>query len=397
MKWRKEILIELSKIGRENKQTTPVPDILQFNDLYDRSGELKSEELNEEEKNKISKFLILNAILDQGPDIVGVRRLLKESINDLYRRDIDLLANPSDFFEHIGIVSEIIEKNHKEIKNDRAEDWAEEQGTAPEKYSLYFSQSQRGMRSNKRIGWYLMGRWGTPFFNFVLLKKDEKNVIDFIEGFESSEKMSRKLKKHDRYGLGKAIGNKACHLFAKWYIYSYDLVTDRHLNPTINGVEKDKGWNGYSYEMPFDSNIGRVLFRTGWFYEWTDEDSLIADNAIQEGRGKSGAHYLRVTNVRRNSDAEKGIDDELKSNYGEIVTQHLKTKTKRWRNLYISKIPNALLLDTEYEIGELDDGLMYIGTNYCTNTGDPDCQECPINDYCKGFRENNDLIENYRT
>jgi len=32
------------------------------------------------------------------------------------------------------------------------------------------------------------------------------------------------MKDDERYGLGKAIGDKAAHLFAKWYVHCFELA-----------------------------------------------------------------------------------------------------------------------------------------------------------------------------
>ena len=36
-------------------------------------------------------------------------------------------------------------------------------------------------------------------------------------------------------------------------------------------------------------------------------------------------------------------------------------------------------------------------TTYCFNHAEPKCNECSINDLCKGYCENNSLIKNYTT
>ena len=58
-------------------------------------------------------------------------------------------------------------------------------------------------------------------------------------------------------GMGKSIGNKACHLLVKWLIYSYKLIQS-----------EDNKWSQNSYEIPFNSNAGRVLFMTGFFHNF---------------------------------------------------------------------------------------------------------------------------------
>ncbi|EHP82733.1 hypothetical protein [Methanotorris formicicus] len=128
-------------------------------------------------------------------------------------------------------------------------------------YNLFFAQSQRGIVSIKQVLDYAIHRWGTPLAMFMLLEKDlEKEnkqsvepFIKYLEKYDSAELMTEKLKEDERYGLGSAIGNKACHLFAKLYVSRLNLKK-----------RNDSGWTGISYEVPFDSNAGRVLFRCGF-------------------------------------------------------------------------------------------------------------------------------------
>ena len=53
--------------------------------------------------------------------------------------------------------------------------------------------------------------------------------------------------------------------------------------------------------------------------------------------------------------------------------------------------------DEGLSIRNLDDGLMHIGTQYCSNLATPRCRACPIRALCRGTREAPELIERYRT
>jgi hypothetical protein len=52
--------------------------------------------------------------------------------------------------------------------------------------------------------------------------------------------MSQELKSNERYGLGKAIGDKACHLFAKWAVsrFSGPSAVSAH-GPTVASNSTD--------------------------------------------------------------------------------------------------------------------------------------------------------------
>ncbi len=83
--------------------------------------------------------------------------------------------------------------------------------------------------------------------------------------------------------------------------------------------------------------------------------------------------------------------------YESICIEYLKVRKRRLSKIEIQRIPNVLLLNTDYGIGDLDDGLIYIGTNYCLNHDNPKCMDCPIKSLCVGSKRNNELITNYST
>jgi hypothetical protein len=197
--------------------------------------------------------------------------------------------------------------------------------------------------------------------------------------------MSREIKDNIRYGLGKAIGDKATHLFAKWYIHTFSIC-----------CKTDDAWSNISYELPFDSNVGRVLFRTGFLFELATLEDYENWNVIQKNAGKSGKHYIRVTNLR--GKAVKNIsDNKFREDYQNIAINFLKTKKRSPKNIEIQQIFNVFLKDTQYGIGNLDDGMICIGTNFCKNHDTALCDKCPIRELCEGFNNNKELIDDYRT
>jgi len=198
--------------------------------------------------------------------------------------------------------------------------------------------------------------------------------------------MSKELKNHERYGLGSAIGNKACHLFVKWYIHTFNLSS-----------KKEEGWSKWSFEVPFDSNAGRVLFRAGFFTSLSDLEDYEDWEVIQRGKGKGKTHYIRVTNIRGKK-VQKDIEDEkIIENYNEVILNHLKIRKRIPTKFEIQQIPNAILLNSKFGIGDFDDGLIYIGTKFCFNHEKPDCKNCPLKDLCLGKNKKPELIKNYRT
>ena len=397
----------LVEIGKTNKELPPLHEVEPFKHFFTKKGVLKHSELDEHDgkftrREILTRYLLVSVVLDQGPDMIGVRELLKNVTINLYRQEIRIFHRPLDFFKELGISVEELLSTHKSIKELRAKDWAKETNSSPEKYRLFFAQSMRGIVSTKQVLDYALHRWGVPLCVPLLLEQLSDSpyrtsiqpLVDYIESYESAEVMAQQLKDNETYGLGSAIGDKACHLFAKWYVSSFGLVKTR---------KNDPGWTGISYELPFDSNAGRVLFRTGFLFELASIEDYVKWSVIQMNKGKGKAHYVRVTNIRGRK-VKNGVEDEkFLKDYTYIVRNHIRDAF-RPRTMDIQRIPNLLLyelhqqsLDPKYSIDNFDDGLIYIGTNYCYNHSEPRCEKCPLNDICRGYRHDRGLIENFTT
>jgi len=396
----KELVFKIAEIGN-GRQVIDAPnlkDIEVFKHFFDRDGNLKLGDLNSIDgawtrREVLTRYLLLNVVLDQGPDIPGVRELLKNVTNALYRKEIRIFHKPLDFFRELNIsVDEILDK-HKSVKRIRSEEWAKLNNARPNRYNLFFAQSPRGIVSINQVLDYGLHRWGVPLCVPLLLEKDlgedresTQPLIEYLEGFESSEIMSKQLKANERYGLGSAIGNKACHLFVKWCIHTFNLFS-----------REGEGWSKWSYEVPFDSNAGRVLFRTGFLLNLAGLKDYEDWEVIQKEKGKGNTHYIRVTNIRKKK-VNGDIDDiEIKENYNDVVLNHFKIRKRKPTTFEIQQLPNAILLNSKFGIGDFDDGIIYVGTNFCFNHENPRCDKCPLNRICKGFNEDKSLINNYRT
>jgi len=396
----KKLVFNIAEIGNKRKDidAPKLSNIEAFRHFFNEDGSLKYSELNLVDgawtrREVLTRYLLLNVVLDQGPDIPGVRRLLREVTNALYRREIRIFHKPLEFFRELNISIDEILTKHESVKELRSETWAQLNNSNPRRYNLFFAQSPRGIVPIKQVLDYGLHRWGVPLCVPLLLEKDMgeeiesiQPLVEYLEGFESSEIASEQLKDHKRYGLGSAIGNKACHLFIKWYIHTYNLST-----------RKDNGWSRWSYEVPFDSNAGRVLFRTGFFLSLADLEDYEDWDVIQKGKGKGNTNYVRVTNIRNKKIQKNIIDKEIEENYTDVVLNHLKIRKRRPTTFEIQQLPNAVLLNSKFGIGDFDDGLIYIGTNFCFNHTNPKCDECPLNNICMGFNHDRSLIIDYRT
>ncbi len=396
---------KIAEIGKKHKELPPLSEVEPFKYYFTKDGKIKYDELDEYDgkftrREILARYLLLNVVLDQGPDMTGVRELLKMVTTTLYRQEIRIFHKPIDFFKEFGISIDEILSKHNSIKNIRAEDWAKENKSSPNKYNLFFTQSMRGIISTKQVLDYAVHRWGVPLCLPLLLEKDldkrgeesPQPLVDYLESYPSAEIMAQQLKDNERYGLGSAIGDKACHLYAKMYVSIFRLVKHR-----IN----DEGWTDFSYEVPFDSNAGRVLFRTGFLLELAPIEEFIKWNVIQRGKGKGGVDYIRVTNIRGNKIPKISYNEEIFDDYLRVVRNYLKIG-RAPRSIEIQRVPNLLIYllhkkGFKYSVADFDDGLMYIGTNYCYNHDEPKCESCPLNDICKGYNEDETLIKNYRT
>jgi hypothetical protein len=195
--------------------------------------------------------------------------------------------------------------------------------------------------------------------------------------------MSQAIKDNERYGLGKAIGDKAAHLFVKWYIHSFGLAK-----------KTNDMWNEYSYELPWDSNVGRILFRTGFLLMLASLDDYKEYGAIKPDAGKKDTHYLRVTEIRKRKPTSITPQGPLGKRYFEVMKQCF---GQRKKIIEIQRLPNVLLVDTGYTIADLDEGIIHIGTTYCLNNELPKCKKCPINRLCEGHQQHSEWITSYRT
>lgn len=393
-----KLIVKIAEIGRKNQSKPDLTDINIFEYYFDKNSELKKAELSKLDgsltrREIITRFLLLGSVLDQGPDLKGIRKLIIDVINELYKREIRILHRPLDFFKELGISIDTLLEKHDSIKKIRALEWARENESNPNRYNLFFAQSQRGIIPIKQVLDFGVHRWGVPMCIPLLLEKDlQKNqkesvepLIGYLEKYQSAEEMSQQIKDNERYGMGSAIGDKATHLFAKMFINYFGLTT-----------KTSPSWGPLSYELPFDSNVGRILFRTGMLFEWVSEKDLIQNNVIQKNKGKGGKHHIRVTNLRGMTSDTLTKNKKIFEKYVDIVTNYLKVQ-KNPRKIKLQQIPNVLLMNTEYGIGDLDDGLMYIGIKFCKNLENPKCEECPINKECYGFMKNNKLIKDYTT
>lgn len=358
---------KVNEIGMKNRKTDDLSGILIFNPLFAGSGNLDRNKLDENDSEGIkfsellARYLFLRAVLDQGPDMEGVRIFLERIVNSLYERRIKFLHSPSDFFSNLSEVFKIVNEEHAKIKNERGKIWAKNQNSKREKsYNLFLENS-------KQISSYVMGRFGAPLAIIEILNEKNKKLLDLFKEQKSAESLSKFIKENEFYGLGKQIGNKAAHLLVKWLIYTYRLLDST-----------SKEWSQNSYELPLDSNAGRVLFMTGFF-----DHFLIGFNNPDKFDGfekeKEDVYYIYVTRAFRGKKAEnldEAETNKIKKKMRELFSSKIRAIQVQWLINYLSEATGST-------VGAIDDGLMKIGTSYCINRGNQFCSKCEIRDMCK--------------
>ena len=389
-----ELIEAIALVGRRNPSHPPLHEVEAFRHFFLPDGTIDYAGLDSRDgsctrRELLLRFLVLNAVIDQGPDLAGVRALLISVTNRMYLDEIRFLHKPLMFFEALGLAIDQILEQHRSISAVRAVIWARENQSNATRYNLFMDNSKQALS-------YAVFRWGVPIALPLLLERDNKQaergsavLVDYLESWKSAEEMSQQLKDNERYGLGKAIGDKACHLLAKWMVSSFRL--SRRAEPS---------WGEFSFEVPYDSNAGRVLWRTGFLLKWASEKDYIKHEVIQPSVGKSGTDYIRVTNIRGMGTSEP-LPHHLQPIYEDIAVNHLKTHQKSPRKVEIQRIQHAYLKSTfsttNLGVADFDEGLIHIGTQYCFNHAAPLCDKCPINSLCEGYQSNRRLIKDFRT
>ena len=379
----------IADVGAGAKIRPPLDDLSPFRHFF-TNGTLDRSRLDERDggctrRELLARALLLNAVLDQGPDIEGVRELMRRTIDRFYEEEVRIFHRPLDFFRELQLTVNEIWEVHRHVKDERKVRWATENQSTPEKYNLYMDNTKQTLN-------YAVFRWGVPLALPHLLSQGSTEagrataLMDHLERYDSAENMSIGLKTDEMFGLGKAIGDKACHLFAKWIVSTFRLSRKR-----------EPSWGEYSYEVPFDSNAGRVLWRTGYLLALSDLAAYRRATVVQPGAGKGGAAYLRVTNLRGLRVTEPIDDADIGDAYRILCLEHWRSHKRAPQKIEIQRFQHALLYRAGRAVADFDDGLIEIGRNYCYNHEAPNCGGCPIREHCRGWQSDRSLIADYRT
>ena len=371
-----DLLLKLHRIGEKNikKDDLQIVNVNIFKKILNKDGTidkqkyLHKDHFNLEYNELLIRYILINAILDQGPDMEGVRILLCKTTNDLYDNGIYFLHEPSQFFKNIDFVFQTVQKNHQDVKKQRSKKWAKIQNSTPNRYNLFLDNS-------KQISSYVIGRWGPPLSIIQILINKKKKLLDLFKEQESAELLSEFIKSDEKWGMGKAIGNKASHLLIKWIIFRYELI-----------VTNEPKWSQNSYELPFDSNAGRVLFMSGFFHYFLPSlNTEKGRKKILEYQKKEDKYFMYITNAFRGRYIEIDLDKKIENDIKIFLKKYFGVRP---RKIQVQHIINYFSSINNCKIGSIDDGLMCIGTKYCINRGNQHCKKCKINNECSGKNDN---------
>lgn len=181
-----EIIKAIANTGKANSGTHDISEAEPIKPIIKKIK--KQENLDEEEKNLISIFLYLNAVMDQGRDPEGIRLLLVRVVNRAYKENIRFLHNPDDFFTSTSFFTKILKEEHQEIKKERAKI------TNIRAYSLF----------DTKINPYTMHRWGTVMLCLKKLTESQKTLLSFMKTAKCADKIPDLIRNDYEYGLGNA-------------------------------------------------------------------------------------------------------------------------------------------------------------------------------------------------
>lgn len=371
------ILEKIYRLGTKASHTRTLAGIEPLDPKYSRF--LKGGWATEEIK---TRFLYLNAVLDQGSDMVGTREFLRRVTNELYSMGINFLHHPEKFLSNTYVVEQVVWRVHDIVKAERTQ-WAEEFLDNPDAYNLLLVFGERVTQVLSHI----VVSWGLPLAIIQKATARYGSLLQMLDSYNTAEQMVRAIKSDRAFGLGKAIGDKACHLFCKW------VVDEENLLPLVPGRA---GWSKNSYEIPVDSNVGRVLIMSGVAGYFCGNDELRKQQVLQphDNRGV----YIRATNLRQCKVSNTAPLDKANSltSIRRLYASRLRTITlPKFLNVCIETIAKSL--GAEPRVAYLDDGLLKIALTWCRN-GDYRCEQgCPLKNECWAFNEYPDALAKYHT
>lgn len=340
-------------------------------------------------RERMLRYLITRAVVDQGSDIVGVEMWHSRTFSRLYEAGIPLLDDPGLFNRsHAREILEIADSCRIEVTEERAEIWASaEPGRRAASYSPFMVDGQRGMGNTF---WFLSARVLPTLFLSAI---HPGGLTDHVFGRSDRElpkEMARRLRNDPQRceGLSWVMGDKACDLFAKWAVGTFRLV---------DGL--DCPWSPADCPIPMDQRIGRLMIRTGFMDEFFGVvgEMSVKTHGFTPRSGQirperddvdipDGTWHLTVMDFRRQGQVtaqrrplarkwiesarrEFGLPPESKPFFPQDVVSLLCRAH--------SQAHGALLTPVE-----VDDFFMRVGGAECSDFN-PDCESCALGRVCQ--------------
>ena len=153
-----QLVIKIAEIGRSKPSSPSLHEVEIFKHYFASGKVLDRNCLDQRDgsltrREALTRFLLLNAVLDQGPDIEGIRQMLIQTTNELYRKEVRFLHKPVSFFSEIGIAIDEILTQHEAIREIRSSDWARVNRSNALRYNLF-------MDNARQVLGYAIFRWG---------------------------------------------------------------------------------------------------------------------------------------------------------------------------------------------------------------------------------------------
>lgn len=197
--------------------------------------------------------------------------------------------------------------------------------------------------------------------------------------------MARRLRNDPISGLGHAMGDKACDLFAKWAIGTFRLS---------EGL--DVPWQAADCPLPMDQRVGRVMIRSGFMDELF---GVVRTMSVQSHgftpRGKQprpsegeplpgGTWHLTVMNFRRNAAVR---DPALKNIFSKAFRKDGLVVRRFGPQDAVSAVSRIVAAEVSADFSPviLDDFMMRVA-EVCTDEA-PRCHECALQEGCQANTE----------
>ena len=170
-----DLLDKISIIGERNRSEPLIQKVSIFREYFDKRGQINEDHFGIREgvctrREVLARYLLLNAVLDQGPDSDGVRLFLAETINRLYSEQIPILHSPEIFSKSLHKIIDIVIEVSNKVKKERGPIWASGDKTREKKYTVFVDSNQ--------VLNYVVFRWGVPLSLPIILKSASDDPIN---------------------------------------------------------------------------------------------------------------------------------------------------------------------------------------------------------------------------